>query len=892
MRRATRAASAALVLSQLVFATFAQAPDWLKTLGSGASAATAAAIDPAGNVLVVGYVTVDSSITIQKLASVDGSAFWTQALSFSGLTFGQDPPAIAVDDKGDAYVVCTNLNVGVSEMITVKLRGSDGVELWRDVHAPTPAGARGRDIAIADGEALVLGDDGARFDVLRFAPDGTRRWLAQIAVASATAVASQLAVDPRGPINLCGALGAGPQPFFVAQLNGLDGAILWSDSITTPSPAQSVSRPRLGFDPLGGLALAGEFRNTSNQFQALTAAYTHAGQRLWARISTADGARAVAVDPSGDVIVSGNRSSGGPVARRLLGLDGSQVWRRTFGTSGSQLRAMVLDKKKTLWFASATAATNANFALTSVNAVIGVAGPTFTASSGNDQPQALLLDSLRNAFMVGSNGTQYLTVKFAQDLTSFEGAGPSVYLRQPDERPLRVLTGVERVPLSGGWHSAIVCNDALLDDTAVSGLLSLVLYPLGYRVYDELLVTMTQSYAGGFLDELDDESLPRCGVFAATRWNEPAWGQSAALGSPAPPSWPRSFFAYAWNESISAASNVTLRDAYLSALTQASYPAALRDLELPQYLVRSRAIESISLRSAIDRNVALLFVGSDIDVQANGTAVRSPRFYYDAWRTYLTLRNVYGYSAADIRVFYADGTPPPGAGNLPGVPGALPMPIDGPGTVAALEEYFGTGPATGLLGQDDQLLWWVGGHGALQFIVSGVLDPRVAGRPGVAEAAFEVDLGDQIQKTLAQHRLIAPLRVRVTDVYVPGDAAPLSLFINDVQVATASIAGDSTLIDVDPAVLVMGVNNFRFEGGGAGAERVEIGGLRIELQAQAGPPAACPGDIDGDGQVTNADLGILLGGWQIDGAGDLDGDGDTDGQDLGILLANWDQACN
>jgi len=54
----------------------------------------------------------------------------------------------------------------------------------------------------------------------------------------------------------------------------------------------------------------------------------------------------------------------------------------------------------------------------------------------------------------------------------------------------------------------------------------------------------------------------------------------------------------------------------------------------------------------------------------------------------------------------------------------------------------------------------------------------------------------------------------------------------------------------------------------------------------------CLGDITDDGQVDQADLGVLLADWGCDDpvngcAGDLDGDDDTDQGDLGILLANW-----
>ena len=47
-------------------------------------------------------------------------------------------------------------------------------------------------------------------------------------------------------------------------------------------------------------------------------------------------------------------------------------------------------------------------------------------------------------------------------------------------------------------------------------------------------------------------------------------------------------------------------------------------------------------------------------------------------------------------------------------------------------------------------------------------------------------------------------------------------------------------------------------------------------------------DLNCDGRVDGADLGMLLGGWgPASTAFDLNGDGRTDGADLGILLGDW-----
>ena len=52
-------------------------------------------------------------------------------------------------------------------------------------------------------------------------------------------------------------------------------------------------------------------------------------------------------------------------------------------------------------------------------------------------------------------------------------------------------------------------------------------------------------------------------------------------------------------------------------------------------------------------------------------------------------------------------------------------------------------------------------------------------------------------------------------------------------------------------------------------------------------PVSNPSDLNGDGRVDGADLGILLGGWNSAGPTDLNQDGTTNGADLGILLGSW-----
>ena len=79
------------------------------------------------------------------------------------------------------------------------------------------------------------------------------------------------------------------------------------------------------------------------------------------------------------------------------------------------------------------------------------------------------------------------------------------------------------------------------------------------------------------------------------------------------------------------------------------------------------------------------------------------------------------------------------------------------------------------------------------------------------------------------------------------------------------------------------------------AEQVAPGALvaasalgTVMVVGEAAP--ACPADLNGDGAVSGADLGILLGEWGTAGGStgaDLNGDGIVSGADLGIALGDW-----
>ena len=84
-----------------------------------------------------------------------------------------------------------------------------------------------------------------------------------------------------------------------------------------------------------------------------------------------------------------------------------------------------------------------------------------------------------------------------------------------------------------------------------------------------------------------------------------------------------------------------------------------------------------------------------------------------------------------------------------------------------------------------------------------------------------------------------------------------------------------------------------FERGGGAGLIVRSGGPDTTYQVISsedwahGGSSGSGADLNGDGTVDGADLGLLLAQWGSSGSGDLNGDGTVDGGDIGLMLVEW-----
>ncbi len=102
--------------------------------------------------------------------------------------------------------------------------------------------------------------------------------------------------------------------------------------------------------------------------------------------------------------------------------------------------------------------------------------------------------------------------------------------------------------------------------------------------------------------------------------------------------------------------------------------------------------------------------------------------------------------------------------------------------------------------------------------------------------------------------------------------------------SSSGVSGNSTaLANFSNGLTWGGISNI-YVGGNPVAGSTVTSGSGINWGGPVGPPN--PADLNGDGVVNGADLGILLGAWGTAG-GDINGDGTTNGADLGLLLGAW-----
>ena len=286
--------------------------------------AAAAALDPWGDVVAVGYLdplgqdnpnrVSDEEFAVVKFEGATGAEIWRWTRDRDPL--GSDTAlAVAVDGSGDVVAVGGPRGTGPrGDFLVVKLSSSTGSELWRVEIDGTKSDNDRAHAAVIDaaGDVIAAGhlrNSGTGFDltvVKLSGASGAELWRAEINALPGGDRALAMVLDPFGDVIAAGSLGG---KFGLVKLAAATGAEIWR---ATAEPGTVLS---IALDGSGDVFAAGEVEGTVYRFDQdyMVAKFSGAtGAEAWR--SRMRGSiysdrhakgQSVLVPGSGDIVVAG-----------------------------------------------------------------------------------------------------------------------------------------------------------------------------------------------------------------------------------------------------------------------------------------------------------------------------------------------------------------------------------------------------------------------------------------------------------------------------------------------------------------------------------------------------------------------------------------------------------
>ena len=380
----------------------------LNGAGNAADTSFAIAVDPAGNVVVSGQSEQDGSgvVSVTNPAHLTvkynamGLEQWRVALNGSG-TGSDTYSTLTTDAAGNIYTTAFADNNGSNDLLVVKYAtgpGASAVEVWRAFVNGAGSANSAALMAInvdSSGNVVVAGyrSNGVDNDflVVKFDSNGQESWRATEGentrltslYAAGAAGRNALALDGAGNAVVAGQSGLANSSDFVVAKVDRAGVEQWR-AVVDGTGGGTDRAYAVATDGSGNVYVAGDsFAAGYSDF--LTVRFNSSGVEQWRALAgrapnTFNTVRALAVDPSGDVIVTGQSSAGADFLTIKYAAGGGELARSTSNGSGS----------------------------------------------GNDTPVAMAVDATGNIFVTGRSfdGAYdgYLTVKYSPSLLELRRA--------------------------------------------------------------------------------------------------------------------------------------------------------------------------------------------------------------------------------------------------------------------------------------------------------------------------------------------------------------------------------------------------------------------------------------------------------------------------------------
>jgi uncharacterized delta-60 repeat protein len=422
-------------------------------------------IDSFGNVYVTG---VSASATNADYATVkynlSGAEQWVAR--YNGPVNSNDiANAIAVDSSGNVYVTGQSLGSGTNyDYATIKYDSSGG-EQWVTRYN---GAANSVDVARAaavdsSGNVYVTGysynGTGTVYDyvTIKYNPGGVQQWVAKYnGPGSSADNANAIAVDSSGNVYVAGwSMGSGTSYDFATVKYNSSGDQLWVARYNGPANVDDQAG-WLALDPSGNVYVTGYGTGSGTDKDFTTIKYNSSGGEQWVArydgpANSIDVAHAIALDPSGNVYVTGSSFNiSDDYATIKYNSSGGEQWVARYDGPASDYEtstAIAVDSEGNVYVTgqSTGSGTDLDFATIKYDTNGGEQwAERHDNASGADGAKAVSVDSSGNVYVAGysmGSGTDndYAAIKYFQAPNETTPAGVVGGVGQVPESPLTVL---------------------------------------------------------------------------------------------------------------------------------------------------------------------------------------------------------------------------------------------------------------------------------------------------------------------------------------------------------------------------------------------------------------------------------------------------------------------
>jgi uncharacterized delta-60 repeat protein len=356
------------------------------------------------------------------------SVEWVERLR---LLTGASPDVAAAstrDAAGNLYVTGRTRTIENGfDFFTVKFEPSGNVAWARQYDGPEHKDDQARAIAVdSNGNVVVTGvsvgaTPGGDYATVKYDAQGTELWARRYnGPANAADTANAIGVDPLDNVVVTGqSIASGTTPDYLTIKYSESGAELWQARYN--GPGNSTDRAfAMAIDTGGSIFVAGgSFNNTTFEDYAVVK-YMPDGTQQWvARYNgpsnSGDTPSAIALDPSGNIYVTGRSlgsGTGDDMATVKFDGAGVQVWASRYTSAGNfqdQANAIVLDMSGNVFVTGSSSPSGGNFQMVAVG-YNSAGGQQWATVIGTGVGNGLTVDAGGSVYVTGSN----LQSSFAQ----------------------------------------------------------------------------------------------------------------------------------------------------------------------------------------------------------------------------------------------------------------------------------------------------------------------------------------------------------------------------------------------------------------------------------------------------------------------------------------------